>query len=166
MRDIDSINSKITNSNNKIIYLYDDLVEISENIKNKYSEGSFIVKYGDETIVCFSNSHNKVEGNLDNLEFKTINNDTEKCKFTIFTSLDKNYKEKYHVGEVYLKKYLSDKYGISIYNVDYIEECILYNCSGNGHYNIESSVGNFTAQLYINNNKLIETDDYNNYSNS
>lgn len=149
-----NIVNKIKPSENKVVYLYDDLLEFDDNFKNsplgnKIDNGSYISYYDNNLRFCFSDGKYLVEEYDNKLTAKKINKSSDRCTFRF-------EKE----AEEYLKYYINKIYGLNVKKVTTNQDCLL-GCKVTG-YTIKTNLGDISASLNVKNNKITVNDDYSN----
>lgn len=152
----DKIN-KISEDNNKYIYLYDDLVELDSNFS--YRENSYIVSYDNKQIAFFLDGKNAVED-------RNINNNDLKITYLKDSNPESYISE---LGDRILKNYYSNKINIRGCNIKYINDSTTSSIGtvstpSKKRFNVTLYDFNyrtieFIACIEIIDNKLVITDD-------
>ncbi len=153
---VDKIN-KISEDNNKYIYLYDDLAELDSNFS--YSENSYIVSYDNIQIAFFSDGKNSSED-------RNINNNDLKLTYLKDSNPESYISE---LGDRILKNYYSNKINITGCNIKYINDSTTSSIGtvstpSKKRFNVTLYDFNyrtieFIACIEIIDNKLVITDD-------
>lgn len=151
------INGIKSETQNKYIYTYDDLIKYDKSMEN-YSKDSYVINNDNEINICISNNKYKLKGKENVLKLSKANGSNKNCKFKFTFEQDKNsgYTS---IGAKYLKNYLANKYNISIIDVKTNVDCSLFNCSIID-YSIITKQETFTAYIEIKNNKIVVTDNH------
>ena len=144
--------------NNKYIYLYDNLLEIDNELKESIDKGSYVTYYDDKARVCISDENYKIYGNQGDFKVTKVKSDKERCHYSFADIGETSYQ--HNEGEYYLKYYINKKYNLEVNSVKTNYDCSTFTYCSIKNYEIATSNGTITAKLTVNDNKIEETDNY------
>ena len=143
---------------NKYIYLYDDLLEINNELKETIDKGSYITYLDDKARVCIFDGSYKIYGNEGNFKINKVSSNKEKCYYNFADIGETPYQ--HNEGEYYLKYYINKKYGLEVNSVKTNYDCSAFVACSLKDYEVYTPDGTITAELKVNNNVIEETDNY------
>lgn len=159
------INVVKNESENRYIYFLEDLKKIDSSLNGDYDAGSYVKNFNDDVYVCLSDKNYVVEGYGDNLKVSTIGTISKSCSYHIGNVYNVDTKTSFNEAEFYLKYFLELKYNISVNKVEAVLNYDLFG-SETDHYDVTTNAGVFEAMVKVVDNKIIVTDNYDEFVHS